>query len=257
SEICIFLFSFDSREEWKECPSIRYIRDQSHCGSCWAVSAAATMSDRLCVQTLRRKKTILSDTDILACCGDFCGFGCDAWLYAQKSGVCSGGRYKEQGVCKPYTFHPCGRHKNQTYYGDCPKHTYRTPMCKQFCQYGYGKRYDSDKVYATAAYRIKNDEAAIQAQIIVKGPVQASFATYEDFAYYKSGIYVHTAGKRRGGHAVKIIGWGVENGTKVFGRSVANSWNTDWGEDGGYFRIVRGVDNCGFESGIVAGDFHG
>ncbi|PIO71352.1 hypothetical protein TELCIR_06749, partial [Teladorsagia circumcincta] len=40
--------SFDGRVVWKDCPSLRYIRDQSHCGSCWAVSAAETMSDRLC-----------------------------------------------------------------------------------------------------------------------------------------------------------------------------------------------------------------
>ncbi|PIO71353.1 papain family cysteine protease [Teladorsagia circumcincta] len=174
-------------------------------------------------------------------------------MWARNDGVCSGGRYQEQGVCKPYTFHPCGYHKNQTYYGECPKHTYQTPACKKYCQYGYGKRYDSDKIYATAVYRVSSDEAAIRAEIFARGPVQASFATYEDFAHYKSGIYIHTAGKRRGGHAVKIIGWGVENGTKYW--TVANSWNTDWGEDGGYFRIVRGVDNCGFESGIVAGDF--
>ncbi|PIO63882.1 hypothetical protein TELCIR_14505 [Teladorsagia circumcincta] len=44
-------------------------------GSCWAVSAASTMSDRLCIQTNGRKKMTLSDTDILACCGEFCGYG--------------------------------------------------------------------------------------------------------------------------------------------------------------------------------------
>uniref|UniRef100_A0A183EE89 Pept_C1 domain-containing protein n=1 Tax=Gongylonema pulchrum TaxID=637853 RepID=A0A183EE89_9BILA len=33
---------------------------------------------------------------------------------------------------------------------------------------------------------------------------------------------------------------------------MANSWNRDWGEDG-YFRILRGADECGIESEIVAG----
>jgi len=32
------------------------------------------------------------------------------------------------------------------------------------------------------------------------------------------------------GHAVKIIGWGVEKGTPYW--LVANSWNTDWGDNG-------------------------
>ncbi|VDO46061.1 unnamed protein product [Haemonchus placei] len=43
--------SFDARTKWKECPSITHIRDQSNCGSCWAVSAAETMSDRLCIHS--------------------------------------------------------------------------------------------------------------------------------------------------------------------------------------------------------------
>ncbi|VDO19293.1 unnamed protein product [Heligmosomoides polygyrus] len=63
--------------------------------------------------------------------------------------------------------------------------------------------------------------------------------------------FTHTAGKPQGGHAVKIIGWGVQNGTKYW--TVANSWNTDWGEDGGYFRILRGNNQCGIEQLVVAG----
>ncbi|VDM52219.1 unnamed protein product [Angiostrongylus costaricensis] len=42
--------------------------------------------------------------------------------------------------------------------------------------------------------------------------------------------FQHTAGKQEGGHAVKLIGWGVEGGIKYW--LVANSWNTDWGENG-------------------------
>ncbi|KJH43745.1 hypothetical protein DICVIV_10233 [Dictyocaulus viviparus] len=43
--------NFDARERWSQCDSIRTIRDQSHCGSCWAVSAAETMSDRTCIHS--------------------------------------------------------------------------------------------------------------------------------------------------------------------------------------------------------------
>ena len=38
-----------------------------------------------------------------------------------------------------------------------------------------------------------------------------------------------------GGHAVRIIGWGVEN--KVPYWLVANSWNTDWGDNGRVLKI--------------------
>ncbi|EPB74095.1 hypothetical protein ANCCEY_06822 [Ancylostoma ceylanicum] len=39
----------------------------------------------------------------------------------------------------------------------------------------------------------------------------------------------HTGGKLGGGHAVKMIGWGIEQGMPYW--LLANSWNEDWGED--------------------------
>merc|ERR1712050_514490 len=47
------------------------------------------------------------------------------------------------------------------------------------------------------------------------------------------------------GHAVKIVGWGTDNGVDYW--KVANSWDTTWGEDG-FFRILRGKDQCGIET---------
>ncbi len=43
------------------------------------------------------------------------------------------------------------------------------------------------------------------------GPVETHLDVYEDFMYYQGGIYEHIEGKMLGGHAIKIIGWGVEN----------------------------------------------
>jgi hypothetical protein len=38
--------NFDSREQWPNCPTLQEVRDQGNCGSCWAISAVETMSDR-------------------------------------------------------------------------------------------------------------------------------------------------------------------------------------------------------------------
>lgn len=67
---------------------------------------------------------------------------------------------------------------------------------------------------------------------------------------YKSGVYQYVAGSSLGGHAVKIIGWGVEN--KVPYWLVVNSWNEGWGERG-LFKILRGSNHVGIEGGIYAG----
>lgn len=90
-------------------------------------------------------------------------------------------------------------------------------------------------------------------------------------------MYQHVSGEQVGGHAIRILGWGVENDTPYW--LVANSWNTDWGENGestsnpcptspscdlvgffltlgvppGFFKILRGDDHCGIESEVVAG----
>lgn len=44
------------------------------------------------------------------------------------------------------------------------------------------------------------------------------------------GVYQHVSGSAVGGHAIKILGWGEENGTPYW--LCANSWNTDWGDNG-------------------------
>lgn len=67
---------------------------------------------------------------------------------------------------------------------------------------------------------------------------------------YKSGVYKHTTTQVEGGHCVKLLGWGVEESTPYW--LVANSWNVTWG-DKGYFKILRGSNECGIESMAVAG----
>lgn len=65
-----------------------------------------------------------------------------------------------------------------------------------------------------------------------------------------AGVYNYVAGEALGGHAVRILGWGVEIDSPYW--LVANSWNTDWG-DKGFFKILRGNNECGIEENIQAG----
>ncbi|KIH68116.1 papain family cysteine protease [Ancylostoma duodenale] len=162
------------------------------------------------------------------------------------------------GVCKPYAFYPCGNHTNEKWYGECPSSYWPTPKCRTVCKYGYRKPYEQDKYYAKSAYTLPKDEAAIRKEIMENGPVQATFTVYQDFYLYRKGIYKHMGGWKTGAHAVKILGWGTEkitNSTHTIDVPywlIANSWNVDWGEQG-YFRMIRGEDNCGIESSVTVG----
>nr|KAF6400745.1 cathepsin B [Rousettus aegyptiacus] len=206
--------SFDSREQWPNCPTIKEIRDQGSCGSCWAFGAVEAISDRICILTNGHVSVEVSAEDLLTCCGFQCGEGCNggfpsgAWNFWTKKGLVSGGLYDS---------HPS---------------------------------YKEDKHFGCSSYSVPSSEKEIMAEIYKNGPVEAAFSVYSDFLLYKSGVYQHVTGEMMGGHAVRILGWGVEDGTPYW--LVGNSWNTDWG-DSGFFKILRGQDHCGIESEIVAG----
>jgi cathepsin B len=87
-------------------------------------------------------------------------------------------------------------------------------------------------------------EESIKTAISSQGTLQTAFTVYADFMYYTSGIYHHVSGAVEGGHAVTFVGYGDENGKKFW--NVRNSWG-NWGEKG-YFRIVRGTNECGIEA---------
>jgi len=245
--------SFDARTQWPKCPTIQEVRDQGSCGSCWAFGAVEAMSDRICIQSQGKFNFHISAEDLVSCC-DSCGFGCDggfpeaAWEWFVGTGIVTGGNYNSNQGCQPYSIAACDHHVNGTMApcsGEEP-----TPDCSNQCMSGYSTAYKNDKKFGKTAYTIDDDETQIQTEIMTNGPVEAAFTVYADFLTYKSGVYQHVSGQELGGHAVKILGWGVDKGVKYW--IVANSWNEEWGNKG-FFNILRGSDECGIESGIVGG----
>jgi len=253
---------FDARVQWPQCTNvIGVIADQSSCGSCWAVSSASVMSDRVCIGTNGNNKTPISAADITSCCAD-CGFGCEggwpdeAFAYWCDRGVVSGSGYIVDQGCSPYPFAPCEHHTNKTKYPACPKSIYDTPKCQKKCQSSYTKNaYSKDKMFGKNQVYYSFNNEGVQKEIMTNGPVVFTYDVYADFILYNDGVYQHTTGDLLGGHAVRAIGWGEENGTPYW--LIANSWNEDWAGLGGYFKIIRGTDDCGIEEEISAALYQG
>lgn len=102
--------------------------------------------------------------------------------------------------------------------------------------------------YRAHDVRIFTNPKSIQLELMNYGPVETGFMVYEDFMHHTGGIYRHRYGNLIGGHAVKIVGWGNENGTDYW--IVQNSWGPNWAENG-FFRIAFGEVNI--DSMCIAG----
>lgn len=256
--------SFDARVGFPQCAKvIGTIRDQSNCGSCWAFSGVEAFNDRLCI--VHGESSLMSPEDTVSCCtGGTCSFsmGCNggqqggAWNWFKEVGVSSGGDWADidtGSTCKPYSMQSCAHHIEPS--GDMVScedvESYSTPKCTAACtDKGYDKDYISDKHFASSVYSIEGEEN-IRREIFENGPISVAMSVYEDFESYESGVYQHVSGKYLGGHAIKMIGWGIDDGVKFW--ICVNSWNDSWGEHG-TFRILRGSNECGIESSCVAGD---
>ncbi|XP_002734398.2 tubulointerstitial nephritis antigen-like [Saccoglossus kowalevskii] len=233
--------SFDARDKWGS--MITGILDQGNCASSWAFSTVGVASDRLAIQSSGETGMTLSPQHLLSC-NTRGQRGCSgghidrAWWFMRKRGVVS-------NDCYPYTS------GDQDKKGVCMMPGKLPSDCPT------GRERNNELHHSTPPYRIAANEREIQVEIMENGPVQASFEVKEDFFMYGSGVYRHTPIASNDAeqyhasewHSVKLLGWGVENGIKYW--LGANSWGTKWGEDG-YFKILRGENECNIESYVVA-----
>lgn len=177
---------------------------------------------------MKKVTPVLSPEDLVSC--DSSDMGCQggripyAWKFMESKGLVT-------DKCFPY-----GAGSGQA------------PQCTDSCADGtsFNKVWKAKSGYAVTG--VEN----IQKEIMTNGPVQTGFMVYKSFMTYKSGVYSKHFWELlpKGGHAVKIIGWGVEEGTDYWW--VANSWTDTWGLKG-FFKIKRGDNQCNIESDVYAG----
>ena len=219
--------------DWRKVGGVNYlspIRNQGQCGSCYAFSSMGMLEARIRVRTNNTMQPVFSPQDVVSC-SEYAQ-GCEggfpyliAGKYAEDFGVV-------EETCYAYKAHDskCEEEAN--------------------CL-----RYHSTDYYYVGGYYGACSEEAMRVELVQNGPMSVSFEVYPDFQQYKRGIYHHTGLEDKfnpweiTNHAVLLVGYGEEEGTKYW--IVKNSWGENWGEEG-YFRIMRGVDETSIESMAVA-----
>jgi len=174
--------------------------------------------------------------------------------------------------CLPYKdtlggqldFHKLGQFKSAA---DLPLCTTITGRFADMCDnYVYNKKTGLEEGDAQRLYRCSvfytipgtkeqnGSEELIKYNLYRWGPIATGMEIYADFyeLHSPSDIYKWNGnGPKIGGHAISIVGWGTSTiGTKYW--ILKNSWGTDWG-DNGYFRMIRGENNCKIEENCMAG----
>lgn len=279
---------FDGRVTWKGLlPEVRY---QGTCGACWAFATTAVLQSRLSIATnghinpnlststmvlcnlgaeneanlalermkegkaydyeatgedaIEMKKIAADSLDILGCNGETL---IGAWQYLVRFGV-------PDEDCVTYT--------DRTDDG-VDLTNYQSSSDVANCLDLLGTSYDrcpASKKFrnahtANGYYYISTDnEFDIRRDVYHWGPTSTGYMIYEDFMRWDGrGIYEYDGkSKQIGGHAVVIVGWGVEASSKKLYWIIQNSWGTNWGEQG-YFKILRGKNMCGIEENVISG----
>ncbi|KAL9649365.1 hypothetical protein ABK040_016192 [Willaertia magna] len=213
---------------YASCTGLHTIRNQLNCGACWAFSISEMVADRFCIKSQGSVNVILSPQWMVSCNSK--NSGCDggefpeAFQFVESTGLVV-------DSCDPYVSGVNGK----------------VPDCPSSCSDGS----DINKRFRTRNSRMfqKDDLNGMMQSIIENGPLITGFKVYRDFFNYKGGVYRHTAGGLVGGHAVKIVGWGVDTETNLPYWTVANSWGPSWGLNG-FFKILRGKDECIIEENM-------
>merc|ERR1711998_296094 len=140
-----------------KCPSVKEIRDQANCGSCWAFGSVEAMTDRICIQSNASENYHLSAQDVASCdiMGDMgCSGGVPSTVYSyyKTNGIVTGGNYGDKSMCWSYQLPPCAHHINGSKYPACPGEV-KTAACGRKCV-DNGKSWEGDKKHGTGGYSV-------------------------------------------------------------------------------------------------------
>ncbi|KAJ8918904.1 hypothetical protein NQ315_016806 [Exocentrus adspersus] len=208
--------------DWRKLGAVTPVKNQGHCGSCWAFSATGALEGQHYVKT--GKLISISEQNLVDCSSDHNNMGCyggdmnPAFTYVHN-----------QDSIDSETAYPYEAENGR-------------------CRYEASGNVTTTRGYAT----IENgNEEYLKAAVATIGPIAVAIdASQDDFSFYSEGVYYNpdcipgrNDPENELDHGVLVVGYGTEDGQDYW--LIKNSWGTKWG-DNGYIKMARNRDNnCG------------
>jgi hypothetical protein len=254
--------------KWSDENRLSVVKDQQNCGSCWSMSSTSVLSDRFIIA--KNLETLNLNPLIALSCSTGINKGCDGGIPSECGKFFeTHGTGVESDTCIGWNKY-CGENKCMD-----------PPDCRKLqCDYVYKAVKDSTRSLAVTESNgnINADLTilSIKADVMKYGPVVAClfmpYSLYDpDFWPETNGVFINGkkfynerlvakfAGQKvmgaivtdwdklisldgqPAGHAMSIVGWGVQRVDKL-NRDVPywvvrNSWGTKWA-DNGYFKYA-------------------
>jgi hypothetical protein len=283
--------NFDGRKVWEGL--LTPPQNQGSCGSCWAFASVSCLSDRFNIQSMGLMNVELSAAKLILCDARGKEFDIEhpekdlrsliqTQFESVQTGACFGNtlydawRYlftigTNTQQCVPYNkrygsfkrLKPLGSFTDVTTMPICSQVTgILGDMCSDFT---LNTRISEETGTPARFYRVLHfyaiagtakdggNEKNIRQNIYNWGPVTSGMKIYSDFYTFdtKNSIYEWDGKSPQvGGHAIEIVGWGEKNGKDFW--IIKNSWGEEWG-DKGYFKMIRGYNNCEIEENVISG----
>jgi cathepsin L len=208
--------------DWRNKGVISNVKDQGHCGSCWAFATAETVESHAAIAT--GLLPVLSTQQLVSCAPNplTCGGvgGCEgsipevAYNYIQLYGMTT-------EWMMPYS----------SYYGSQAKCGFNT----------------SRSVVTISGYQKlpPNDYAAVMATLVSVGPLAINVQA-DTWSDYEKGVFDGCKNYNNVDidHVVQLVGYGTDSQGGDYWL-VRNSWDVTWGE-AGYIRLKRSSSpSCG------------
>jgi inhibitor of cysteine peptidase len=210
---------------WCDLGGCTPVKDQGHCGSCWAFATVAPLELNIIIE--QGDTEDLSEQYLVSCNTE--GWGCagGSWAHEYHALVVPPGEDGPGAVLEPAFPYTASD-------GACqPPHPH---------------------LYRVESWEYVGGEMSVPPTVDIKravyehGPVAAAVCVNSAFQTYSGGVFEGPECMIVN-HAVVLVGWDDDQGDGGVWY-LRNSWGSEWGA-GGYMRIGYGVSNVGFGANYV------